>query len=724
MPVNFFRILSTSLLCLVLAACVPPTARSKKDSAVSAATGDYSLSRADPGYVYYLERKSMLWNAGEDSRIVSGSDLAWRRPGYPADPGGLAGMADVWLWISPQNLLVYGRKSPLEQLAEPATWMLMRRLGIKGLYVAPAAASGLLWSYDRNPYSDGEDVVQYDFSENAGKKEHFLRLLQSANAEKSILGGDLAPTAPGIGPDFFLAARAHRDYPGAFCLIEVPRELWPLLPKVEGEWQAQPLDRVQEQDLSAKKLLPPAMQQDFLPFGPDYGWAATGEVRGVDGNLKRWVYRYYGTPKRPILNWEDPSAAARRVVSGSVIRQAGLLGNALVGYKTAPLLGLDSAAADLGGAAPGYAPGMEAAQAIGREARRYGAWSWQRDVLPLSLVKQSLEDNSADFITDSALTPAAEHALLSGDSELLDFMLDELLARKIDLRRLVHASTGPEGLDYDLPHLAVLAGDSDNPKAARAGELRKKALAEAESLALTEGEDESQFLGERLYTTPAGLAALALGAADPAKVTPDLALEAGKGLRVLITFKAMLPGLLVLSGQDLAGSLPLNWRSMEDSPAKWDKRLSSRGTYMLFANAESISVSAQGVPRAKSIHAAPDVQMHAPGSFGQYLTGLTALRAKLEISRGVFLGRLPTGSPGVTATVVRLPEGKGFLLSVCNFSRKKTDLALDNESIPELREQLRNQRIEELLAGHAVTTGGRTLRLSLDAWESAALLVK
>ena len=102
---------------------------------------------------------------------------------------------------------------------------------------------------------------------------------------------------------------------------------------------------------------------------------------------------------------------------------------------------------------------------MSRELRRYGGWSWLRDDgLPLDNVNDFL-DSGADFLFDSVFSPAAEHALLTGDAGLARFMADEALRLKIDFRRLVHVMPAHDGINYSLPHLAGLAAAPGAEKA-------------------------------------------------------------------------------------------------------------------------------------------------------------------------------------------------------------------------------------------------------------------
>jgi hypothetical protein len=300
------------------------------DSATVVATG---AKRADPGYIQYLERLSMLGSQTELARVVSGSQLAWlKNAGEPfLDP--LLALADTWLYINPLTMLPKAKKSVFTTISSPQYWQLFGKARIGGLYFSPSSGSGALWAYNRKASATGEDIIQYTFSESAGAENDYYRMLSAASTNKKLLGLKLTSATTGLGPDFFLAARYHRQFSGAYCMVELPRKIWKYLPAATDQWQCVPLSDEQIAALASMSLLPPAMSQDFLPTGKKGGWAVTREVYGVDGYPRRWAYLYYGTPDRPVLNWEDPSSGARRMLSSSAIRSVGLLGGALVGLS-------------------------------------------------------------------------------------------------------------------------------------------------------------------------------------------------------------------------------------------------------------------------------------------------------------------------------------------------------------------------------------------------------
>ena len=653
-------------LCLLFTAsgCKQPHAQNPSLNPMGQGTEvSTGARRADPGYTQYLERLSMAGSQTELARVVSGSQLAWQRSASTPFPDPLLALADTWLTINPLITLPETKRSVFASLSSPLYGQIFSKSKFGGLYIAPTSGSGALWAYNRKPSIKGDDVIQYTFSEAAGSEDDYFRLLQSANTNRKLLGLEVTPATTGLGPDFFLAARYHRQFSGVYCMVELPKKLWNALPPVSDQWVGMPLNDQQIAQLASQKLLPPAMAQDFLPTGKEGGWAITGEIHGVDGLVRRWAYRYYGTPDRPVLNWEDPSAGARRILSGSTIRSVGILGSALIGLRLDGLYGLDAAEPNAR-TTFSPSPGDDAAVAISREIRRYGGWAWLQDEIPLSLV-HSLFPDGPDFFRDSVFSPGIEHALLTGSTTLLETMVDDALVLGLDMHRFVHATTGEKGVSYRLPHLAEVASGNSSASLLlprQASELRQNTLKEATHAVFTatfsspHGDDKVPLHQKQLYTTPAGLAALALGAGNAHSVTEAMEPLVRDGHFLQVFIRAMLPGLFMVSDQDLAGSLPLSWYAVNDTAEGWDVAMTSRGAHAYTQTVSDSAVTALGIPKVKTLYSTPDVQLLEEGSFIARLTEALAIRASYGVSSGTLYGRFKTTAPGCFAVAILLPE--------------------------------------------------------------------
>lgn len=643
---------------------------SRTDAGPQASTRETEVAtgarRADPGYIQYLERLSMAGSQMELARVVSGSQLAWLRPAGAPFPDPLLALADTWLSVNPLITVPESKRSVFASFASPLYWQILDKARIRGLYFAPVSGSGSLWAYNRKASATGTDIIQYTFSESAGSEDDYFRLLEASNKNRRLLGLELTPAITGLGPDFFLAARYHRQFSGIYCMVELPKKLWSQIPANTAQWRGEALNDAQIALLTRENLLPPAMAQDFLPTGKEGGWAVTSEIHGVDGLVRRWAYRYYQTPDRPVLNWEDPSTGARRILSGSAIRSVGILGSALVGMRMQGLYGLDAAAP---GAPARFVPSPadEAAVAVSREVRRYGGWAWLKDEIPLSLVR-NLMPEGPDFFQDHIFSPGIEHGLLTGSTSLLETMVDDALVLGLDMRRFVHTTSGERGISYALPHLAEVA--SGNTAASvltprQADDLRNNAIQEAThviyaaKLGSSSGDDKPALQDKRLFSPPAGVAALAVGAGNAGSVTAELEPLVRDGHFLQVFLRAMLPGLFMLSGQDLTGALPLSWYSMTDSADGWDVSLTSRGAHAYTQNVPESAVTTLGIPRAKTIYSTPDIQLLEDDSFIARLEEILAIRASYGVANAALYGRFETTAPGCFAYALLLPaDGK------------------------------------------------------------------
>ena len=671
---------------------------------------EFVIPRADPGYIQQLEKRAMLAGSAGMAKIVSGSELAWRSAASQGSPDELLGFAETWLRLHPFTLLAEGQRSALAHLDNTTTFSILRELGAKGLYVAPLGGAGDMWSNTYPGVRTGEDTVQYDFSEVAGNEQQYKRLMNGLIQNNMLMGSDLIPAATGIGPDFFLAARGYRDYPGAYSMVDVPQDLWKVLPDAAKEFDVQALPEQAVRALSDKGLLPKAMRDDGALFMQKTGWAATGKVRGLDGNTRRWVYRYYQNPQQPVLNWEDPSQAAVRILSGGAVSQVGMQGQALIGMNFEALHGLEPmlGAADAT-AAFSVEPALTAAQTMSRQIRRYGGWGWLKDDNMTLYDIRDFMRGGVDYVMDSAFSPAVEHALLTGDATLLRFMADETLRLGLDTRRFVHTTPAQEGINYTLPHLAFLSTKYSLPEAAT---LRNQVIASMKAAASPSG---SPVKDGFLYSTTPGIAAMALGAQAYA---PTDAMQASirSGHLALIHFKAMQPGVLMLSGQDLVGTLPLDPKALQGTSVANDVAALNRGGYALTSLAYGTPVTRYGLPSAKSLYGPADIQVMEKQSFLKSLRAITQKRSELGIAKGRLVARPKTSGKGVVALVTELPK-TGFVLTVVNFSRKATSETLNLGSVPGL-----SAGNPALLLGNAqgISGSGNSVSVSLGPWQAAS----
>ena len=702
---NLGLLLMVLLFCLSSCAQRPGWHKPVEGKTVEPAKTATAIPRADPSYLHQLEKRSMLGSSVEMARIVSGSNLGWRATPSGSGPQTMLDYADSWLALNPSMLVVDSRSTTLEYMGTSRFWGAVREAGVKGVYLAPTGGSGRMWATNGTDDGTREDVVSYTFAPEVGDDDRYFRMMRRFIDEHALVGSDLVPAATGLGPDFFLAARNVREYPGAYCLVDVPQELWNHLPPVESEWKGAPLTPAQVAALSKEGVLPEALVGNPTHQG---GWAATAAITGVDAMARRWVYRYHGAPAYAVLNWEDPSRAANRILSGSAVRQVGMLGQSLVGMKFDAFHGLEVAPdATRRLSFSGLGPAASAAQTMGREINRYGGWSWLRNAdLTLDGMRRFLQSD-VDFVTDNALSPAVEHALLTGNATFLRYMGAELVKSGIDARRLVHTMPAEYGVSYTLPTLQARAADGD--------ETAKNLLAQVtqEYRASAGRQAGMPVKNNVLYTTGAGLAAMGLGQqADASSSSKNIE----QGHFLLVLFKAMQPGVLMLGGQDLVGAMPLNPATMGNSEIPWDISFTSRGSYSL-TTVSSFASSGQSIARTTTAYGPADEQGFKKGAFISKIGELLKARTGSGVAKGRLVAYPETKTPGVAVAITEIAPGR-FMVTAANFSRQGV-----TESVDVGKLGLSAGNVSSFIGSGSVNRDGNRVVFSFGPWEGKAAIM-
>jgi hypothetical protein len=354
---------------------------------------------------------------------------------------------------------------------------------------------------------------------------------------------------------------------------------------------------------------------------------------------------------------------------------------------------------------------------MSRELRRFGGWSWLRDDgLSLDDAKNFLSFG-ADFLFDCVFSPAAEHALLTGDADLARFMADEALRLNIDFRRLVHVMPAQDGINYSLSHLRRLEDGGGGEKA----EMFRFSLQNSMRV-VANRLSPSPLQGSRLYSSGPGLAALALGLTTLKEARDKLA-DVERGHSLLIFFKAMQPGVMMLAGQDLAGVLPLPFDGTVKASPGFSPADSGRGGYGLTMSSGSLAISTQGTPRAPQLYLSPDSQVHQQNSFLSRIGAFLRARTEHGIAKATLTARPATKGKGSIALLSHMPDGKRFLLSVCNFSREKVTETISLADVPGIDAAMTSKAVV-IATGGSHRISGTNVTVTLEPWQGRALLLR
>lgn len=711
------------LLTLVCAGCGPQAYVPKTTPVVNDPTGaTNSMGRAEPGYIQWLERQSMVYQSTALLRIVSGSHLQWRVCGVAPHPATLFEHADVWLAAHPLTLLTESKNTIFKQLAKQEFWTPLRKTGIRGLFLSPTGPAGAFWRGSLADFNNGQDEVGFSFSEAVGKDEEFQALVVAANRNGCIAGLGMIASSTGIGPDFFLAARGLRQYPGLYAMVEIPRELWPILPKTEKEWQPVPLQRMQIEALAREGMFAPLLVQDSMDLPS--GWAATHEVRGLDGKARRFVFRWFEQPWEPVLNWADPSRAAQRIVSAGIIRRTGELGSALAGFSLKPYLGLMPASETPLSLEEAAQPALEAGNVMAQETRRYGGWALVTDAFPMELLP-ALWAQGPDFALDSVFSPGAEHALLTGNARLLCASIDAALALGLDTQRLAHIMPGSDGVDYSVVGQNSRMSTRLEPNLCAAF---SPALVNAEMASIPAA--TTLFQNERLYATTPALAAMALGCQNMKDINPEVVEKIKKAHQSMIFFKAMQPGLLMLTAYDLSGAMPLTWNVPEHPlNAKPEESKDNApdifGATGLTVSSGHADISNQGIARAPAVYHPLDAQSFDPRSLLSGIAPALTARAELRVAKGRLAARIKTTGNGVVALAIELPDKGGLLVSIINFNKTQSSETLNlSRDLQAAGITLPGHKAKDLFGFRNADVKNGVLHVTLAPWDYRAYLIQ
>lgn len=789
--------------------------------------GKEALGRVNPAYIFWLEKQSILASADEYASKVTGTALAMRYDSALPHADTLAVDHSVWLSLNPSSLLAASSQSSFSILAQQNVWESLQRMGVRGLFLYGTQENAAKWRAQADALS--QQAVGLHFATSIGSDDEYAELTRYANAYGALTGDMLLPAATGVGADFFLAARAKKPYVGLYNMIELPTKFWHILPHSGAEWESALVPENVVESLQAQGVLPDAMLRPrdgidavkreeelaardtlaavvgaFEPApskqrentvsddctGVGTGlpsenaiqnnhscmaftnitnsiqrlrWAVTSEVRGHDGITRRWLYLCLGAPSRPILQWQSPSAAAKRVYSAALIRSLGLQGTALAGIDAQGFHAEVPSAPRQDLAAP-------IVQSLAAEARRYGAWTFFTDAVPL-YVLQDIFQEGADLALDRYAAPAAAHALLCGNTQLLQESLTALLNAGIDHRRLVHAPLWQDFLDYSLMQFSPRS-----PARALALEELKKALPPTVFA--------EHFVENALYGTAAGMAEWAQQhAKQEISVSPALPVSTSsatssvfphgdygqrvqRGHRLLTHWQALFPGFFMLDGRDVAGLLPLKkerllltgeapWlanspQSTESSAVRsdacsavatpWERHnaalASARGAYFLRTDEAGELASRQGAPKGQQLYPALSVQMRQEQSFAKELSRVLRVREQLHLADAVLVAVPQCQKRGLAAFLLRLPpqelpsaagnldeaQGAGsasarlqslenarYLLVVANFGQKpvqeELSLALSMIDPEDARRYAPMQALPIFSAVHSVALG-------------------
>src|SRR5581483_10713658 len=187
----------------------------------------------------------------------SGSGVQWRHPYAEPQPRQVVRKASVWLLDYPGAVIPRKGESIFATWADPERWKALQSIGVELLHTGPVKRAGAVVGRKFTPTIDGWfDPISLETDPEMGTEEEFRRVVGEAKQHGALVATGLVPLHTGKGADFRLAQRAYRDYPGMYTMVEIRKEDWGLLPKVESAWKTALVPKETARELTRKGYLP------------------------------------------------------------------------------------------------------------------------------------------------------------------------------------------------------------------------------------------------------------------------------------------------------------------------------------------------------------------------------------------------------------------------------------------------------------------------------------
>ncbi len=631
------------------------------------------MSTPDDSYIQWLVDQSMLHAARERSRLYAGQARLWQRPYAQARPRDASAIGSVWFTAYPAAIITPEGGTVLEALGNDRLWSALSELGVQGIHNGPMKRSGGLSGREYTPTIDGNfDRISFDIDPKLGTEEQMLQLSRVAAAHNAIVIDDIVPAHTGKGADFRLAEMAYGDYPGLYHMVEIREEDWELLPEVPPGRDSVNLEPPVVDRLHEKHYIVGQLQRVifFEPGIKDTDWSATGEVTGVDGKVRRWVYLHYFKEGQPSLNWLDPTFAAQQLIIGDALHAIDVAGARMLRLDANGFLGVERRAEGTAWS-EGHPLSVTGNQLLAGAIRKAGGFSFQELNLTIDDIA-AMSHGGADLSYDFITRPAYHHALVTGDTEFLRMMLREVHAFGIDPASLIHALQNHDELTLELVHFWTLhAYDHYHYKGQTlpGGHLRELIREELyERLTGEHAPYNLKFVTNGVACTTASVIAAALNIRDLDAIGPAEVEQIQRLHLLLVMFNAMQPGVFALSGWDLVGALPLAPEQVEHLMGDGDTRWINRGGYDLADLAPEASTSAEGLPKARALYGSLAEQLQHGGSFACQLKRILSVRQAYDIAASKQILIPDVQAPGLLIMVHELPAGKGVQITALNFS--------------------------------------------------------
>jgi len=674
----------------------------------------------DTQYIKWLEDQSLLYSAGRLAKQVSGKARQWHHPYAKPETESALNTASVWFSAYPAAMITRPKQNILQFLADQELWQAFTDIGIQAIHTGPMKMAGGIVEQQYTPTVDGGfDRITLDVDSKFGSESDYLEMVKAAKKQQALIAGDIIPGHTGKGADFLLALRNYKDYPGIYDLIEIEQHDWHLLPKVDNEWQSVNLDYATIDNLHDKGYIPGRLQRVLFSVPgakrKETGWDATGEILGVDGKVRRWVYLHYFKPGQPTMNWLDPSHAAEKLIAGDIIKSLHVLQNKIIRLDATPFLGIEARSGSAIAWSEGHPLSITATNNIAALIRKLGGWSFQELNLTIDAIK-AFSEHGSELFYDFITRPALQHAMLTKDATFLQFSFRLMNEYNINPRMLIHGMQNHDEITYELVHFMEHAEDdfTYENKVISGKDLRNKIVNEMHELAIGSKTPYNKLSGNGLCTTFVGLIATRLGITDIYDLSQEQKEIIKHGHLLMAMFNAMQPGVFILSGWDLVGALPTPLEKIKHLIADGDYRWINRGPYDLLG-VDPNSTDA--------LYGSMIEQLKNPNSFVSQLKHILKIRKQYQIDVAEQIAVPEVKNKGVVIMVHKLPDNLGYQITALNFG---DDAILNIVDLNFIKlSNLVGREVIDLLTGEkdSIIEGNR-LKIKLRSLEGKVLLIQ
>jgi trehalose synthase len=459
---------------------------------------------------------------------------------------------------------------------------------------------------------------------------------------------------------------------------------------------------------------------DREPSPTPSSWSATGAVEGVDGKMRRWIYRYEGTPARPRLSWLEPALAAERILRADLISSVHDLGVGIVRLRA--VLGPVVAR----GQAPRWSRAslelsLRRDEQLAMLARRVGAFTVHGSTVPLSEVGM-LQASGTDLVYDELGRQALYHAILTGDARFLRWTLKQSRAYGVDPAGLVHRL-------QDHPELPLQLAPLSTGGRQHRYRLRGKSVSEKTLRQTIEGELRSTLLAVpfhremdgRISGTTVSLIAATLGIRRLSEL-PVLERSRIRQVHLLLAlYNAFQPGVFAISGWDLVGAIPLAARGADSKLQRGHVQSAIDGlAYDLVGAGPSARSPGSGRVPCAALYGPLPRQLERADSFASQLERLLAIREQYRIAQAKQLALPEVTHPSLLVLVHALPREGGLQLTALNFSARPLS---ERVRIPSVTGEKTIQNLLEKTS-EADQLVGNHVTLSIAAFQAKVLLLR